>query len=257
MAQVISQATEPAASKPIGRVRVGKRDEGRTKSANLEMLNAARARRTRVSPRFLRWAAPLEPGEVPGRLERALLYLRSRPGELTREVDRLSCPIARDDVGVPALQRLNVMAGPGGEVVEVHPVSRHDQRGVEGHGDRGVSQIVEAHRGDALWQVGGFRGALARWSPDSGRPAFVVVHGPGHRGTVLPPQRPLCAERLKHESIVGLRSVARLERGAIGRSFRSAPSRIRTCGLLLRRQRPYVPKVPMAKQKACKQRKPR
>ena len=49
MAEVISQATEPAASQPIGRVRVGKSDEGRTKSANLELLTAARARRTRAS----------------------------------------------------------------------------------------------------------------------------------------------------------------------------------------------------------------
>ena len=49
MAEVISQATEPAGSQPVGRVRLGKRDEGRTKSGNLELLTAARARQTRAS----------------------------------------------------------------------------------------------------------------------------------------------------------------------------------------------------------------
>jgi hypothetical protein len=37
MAEVISQATEPAGSQPVGGVRLGKRDEGRTKSGNLEL----------------------------------------------------------------------------------------------------------------------------------------------------------------------------------------------------------------------------
>ncbi len=49
MAEVISQATEPAGSQPVGGVRLGKRDEGRTKSGNLELLTAARARQTRAS----------------------------------------------------------------------------------------------------------------------------------------------------------------------------------------------------------------
>ncbi len=49
MAEVISQATEPAPSQPIARIRVRKTDNGRRKSGNLELLTAARARRTRAS----------------------------------------------------------------------------------------------------------------------------------------------------------------------------------------------------------------
>ena len=48
MADVISEAIDPASSQPVGRVPVGKA-ERRAKTGNLELLTAARARRTRAS----------------------------------------------------------------------------------------------------------------------------------------------------------------------------------------------------------------
>ncbi|MCA1853268.1 MAG: helix-turn-helix domain-containing protein [Beggiatoa sp.] len=50
MAEVIRQGrTEPASSQAVGRVKVRKPVEGRSKTGNLELLNAARARRTRAA----------------------------------------------------------------------------------------------------------------------------------------------------------------------------------------------------------------
>ena len=47
MADVITRATEPPSPRPVGRAEVRKRAEGRAKTGNLELLTAARARRTR------------------------------------------------------------------------------------------------------------------------------------------------------------------------------------------------------------------
>lgn len=48
-AEVISPAPEPASLQPVGRGEVRKGTEGGVKSGNLELLTAARARRTRAA----------------------------------------------------------------------------------------------------------------------------------------------------------------------------------------------------------------
>src|SRR5829696_4201327 len=74
----------------------------------------------RASPAL---GGPLRSGRLLGRREGLLLHLRPCARELAAEIDWLGPAIAGDDVRVPALQGLNVMTGPRGEVVQVHSVA--------------------------------------------------------------------------------------------------------------------------------------
>ena len=49
MAELITKAAEPASSRPVGRVEVRKPAEGSTKTGNLELLTATRARRSHAA----------------------------------------------------------------------------------------------------------------------------------------------------------------------------------------------------------------